>query len=128
MQERSLPAPYAHIHALIAEDDALIAFDMEQTLVHRFGMKVSLAHNVRDGLAVFEADRPHIAVLDYNLDGDGIEPLAQALFEANVPVIFVSGYPSHALAPLARGLTLEKPHSAEDLAAMVTEALTRLSP
>ena len=127
MQERNPTESFAHIHALIAEDDVLIAIDMEQTLIARFGMKVSVAHTVSDGLAIIGANRPHIAVLDYNLDGAGVEPLARALSDANVPIIFVSGYPSHTLAPLAQGLTLEKPHSSEDLARMVAQALERLS-
>jgi DNA-binding response OmpR family regulator len=127
MQERNSFGSFAHIHALIAEDDVLIAIDIEQTLVAKFGMKVSVAHTLRDGLAILDANPPHLAVLDYNLDGDGVEPLAKALVDSNVPIIFISGYASHALAPMAQGLTLEKPHSAEDLAGMVAQALARVA-
>lgn len=127
MEKGDASASFPHVHALIAEDDALIAFDIEQTLVGRFGLKVSVAHTLQKGLALIASDPPHIAVLDFDLGGDSIEPLAQALDGAGAPIVFVSGYRSHPLESLARGLKLDKPHSAEDLVAMVERALARLN-
>lgn len=118
---------FPHLHALIAEDDALIAFDIEQTLVAELGMRVSVAHTLTEGLALARSERPHIAILDFDLDGSGVEPLARMLVEAGSPVIFVSGYGAHPLECLAAGLKLEKPHSADDLVAMVLKAVERLS-
>lgn len=112
-------------HALIAEDDALIAIDMEQTLLANFNLRVSVAYRLRDGLAMLESDPPHIAILDYDLDGAGIEPLAQALANAGVPIVFVSGYRTHPLDGLADGLKLEKPYEINDFVAMVGKALER---
>ncbi len=124
MHERDR-STYAHVHVLVAEDDALIAFDMEQTLAAHLGMRVSVAHTLTDGLALVASNRPHIAVLDFDLDGTSIEPLARMLAEAGVPIIFVSGYRYHPLETLANGLKLEKPHAAEDLVAMIMQALGR---
>ncbi|MFN3889481.1 MAG: hypothetical protein ACK4MV_03715 [Beijerinckiaceae bacterium] len=120
-------APFAHIHALIAEDDALIALDIEQVLITHFGMKVSVVHRLPEGLALMARDPPHIAILDFDLDGAGIEPLARALDEAGTPIIFVSGYRSHPLDPLAHGLKLDKPYAAHDLVGMVEAAVGRLA-
>lgn len=112
-------------HALIAEDDALIAIDMEQTLLANFDVRVSVAYRLQDGLAVLEKDPPHVAILDYDLDGSGIEPLAQALVKAGVPIVFVSGYRSHPLDALANGMKLEKPFEIKAFIGMVGKALGR---
>lgn len=127
MKKAEPHAPLSSIHALIAEDDALIALDMEQTLVAHFGLRVSVVHSLRDGLDLVARNPPHIAVLDFDLDGSCIEPLACALSQAGAPIIFVSGYKSHPLERLAQGLKLDKPFAAEDLAAMVERALARLA-
>lgn len=127
MQEGETSASFAHVHALIAEDDALIAFDMEQTIVARFGLKVSVAHSLQSALALIAADPPDVAVLAFELGGDSVEPLAQALDRAGAPIVFVSGYRSHPLETFARGLKVDKPHTAEELVAMVEQALARLS-
>lgn len=118
---------FCRVHALIAEDDALIAFDIEQTLSTHFDIRVSVAHSLTAGLAVLEADPPHVAVLDIDLGGVDIEPLARALDAAGAPIVMVSGHRSHPLQRLAQGLTLEKPHSSAELVAMVAKALARLS-
>ncbi len=127
MDKNDGPGIFPHLRALIAEDDALIAFDMEQTLVAKLGMRVSVAHTLKEGMALARSERPHIAILDFNLDGSGVEPLARMLVEAGSPVIFVSGYYAHPLESLAAGFKLEKPHSADDLVAMVLKAVERLS-
>lgn len=117
---------FAHIHALIAEDDALIALDIEQTLCAHFDFRASVVHSLSDGLQFLCGDRPHVAVLDLDLDGESIEPLARALVAAGVPVLYVSGYRHHPLDELAWGLKLEKPYSSEQLIEMMERTLARL--
>ena len=126
MNRQDATARFAHIHALIAEDDALIALDMEQTLCAHFGFRASVVHGLGEGLKFLSGDRPHVAVLDLNLDGESIEPLARALFEAGVPILYVSGYRHHPLDELAWGLKLEKPYSAEQLIEMMERTLEQL--
>lgn len=126
MHNRERHGRYSHLHVLIAEDDALIAFDVEQTLVARFGFKCSVVHKLHEGLKVLAEDPPHLAVLDVNLDGEDIGPLASGLAATGAPLVFLSGYRSHPLERLAGGLTLEKPHSTEALIEMIGAALGRL--
>ena len=127
MHEVKSDRSHSHLHVLVAEDDALIAFDVEQTLVAQFGFKVSVVHKLSDGLRVLADDPPHLAVLDVNLDGEDIAPLASSLAQSGAPIVFVSGYRSHPLELLADGLTIEKPHSTEDLVRMIHDALGRLA-
>ncbi len=58
MNRQDANARFAHIHALIAEDDALIALDMEQTLCAHFGFRATVVHSVSQGLAVLSERRP----------------------------------------------------------------------
>lgn len=117
----------SHLHVLIAEDDALIAFDMEQTLTTRFGFKVSVVHSLDDGLEVLRVDPPHLAILDFDLGGNSTEPLATELSRHGAPIVFVSGYKNHPLNELAGELKLEKPHDSERLVDMIRLALGRLA-
>ncbi len=127
MNRQDANARYAHIHALIAEDDALIALDMEQTLCAHFGFRATVVHTVLHGLAALSERLPHVAVLDLDLGGESIEPIARALMGAGVPVLFVSGYRSHPLDDLDASLKLEKPYSSEELIDMVARTLARLA-
>ncbi len=117
----------AAIHALIAEDDALIALDIEQTLASHFGLRLSVVHGLKEGLRLASGDRPDIAILDLVLRGESVEPLARLLAADGVPILFVSGYRSHPLAHLADGLMLEKPYTSEKLVEFVDLALRRLA-
>ncbi len=127
MHEVKSDSRHSHLHVLVAEDDALIAFDVEQTLIAQFGFKVSVVHRLSDGLRVLADDPPHLAVLDVNLDGEDIAPLASRLAQSGAPIVFISGYRSHPMELLAGGLTIEKPHSTEDLVRMIHDALGRLA-
>lgn len=117
----------SHLHVLIAEDDALIAFDMEQTLTTRFGFKVSVVHSLEDGLDLLHCDPPHLAILDFDLAGNSTEPLAAELSRLGAPIVFVSGYRNHPLNERAGELKLEKPHDSERLVDMIRLALGRLA-
>lgn len=117
----------AGVHALIVEDDALIALDIEQTLTDHFGLRLSVVHGLAQGLCLASADRPDIAILNIGLGGEGVEPLARYLAGEGVPIVFVSGYRSHPIEHLAQGLMLEKPYACEKLIEYVDVALGRLA-
>ncbi len=126
MKREEAVSRLASIHALIAEDDALIALDIEHILACHFGLRLSVVHGVLEGLDLSSSDRPDVAILDLVLRGESIEPLARSLVEEGVPILFVSGYRSHPLEPLANGLMLEKPYTPEKLIEFVGIALSRI--
>jgi DNA-binding response OmpR family regulator len=61
---------------------------------------------VREALEAVGHDDYDAAVLDVNLAGERINPVADALSEWNVPFIFVTGYGANALP----GEYAERPH------------------
>jgi CheY-like chemotaxis protein len=46
----------------------------------------------RGGLALLDARTPDAAVLDVNLGGDPVYPVARRLADAGVPFVFATGY------------------------------------
>jgi DNA-binding response OmpR family regulator len=77
---------------LIVEDEAVVALEIESTL-RRAGFAISgCAASVGKALDVLAAEGCDIAVLDANLRGESVEPVAAALQRRGTPFFFVSGY------------------------------------
>lgn len=76
---------------LVAEDDPLIAMDLETTLSHEGFYVVGPALSVAAALLLLEQTDPDAAVLDMNLNGELITPVAEMLFERAIPFMLASG-------------------------------------
>ena len=97
---------------LIVEDEPLIAMMLEDFIE-------SLGHEVRgpcervtEALAMVEADGFHLAILDVNLKGENVWPVASRLREKKVPFILATG--GHVDPPPAEFSTvpvIEKPYT-----------------
>ncbi len=68
-----------------------------------------------------------VAILDVNLNGELIFPVADLLIERGVPVIFTTGYaPEKLFPPRFMGLpTLQKPYDPDEFLNLVEEALAQ---
>lgn len=77
---------------LIVEDEALIAFFLEDTLEDLGYSCCGVAETAEEAVALAEAERPALALVDIGLRGnrDGIE-LAAELGELGVTVMFLTG-------------------------------------
>jgi two-component sensor histidine kinase len=77
---------------LLAEDEPLVAMDLEARL-EGFGYDiVATVDNLTAALQVAEDDPPDVALLDANLHGESSLPAALALTRRGVPVVFITGY------------------------------------
>jgi PAS domain S-box-containing protein len=85
---------------LVAEDESLVAIDIKDELVAAGCHVVGLASNVTDTLRLAEASKGRLdaAVLDVNLGGQAVFPVADVLVRGGVPVVFATAY-----GDLARG-------------------------
>jgi AmiR/NasT family two-component response regulator len=86
------------LRALILEDEALIAMDIEDTL-EKLGLEIMGWHRTVEGaLAQIDEVAPDLALLDINL-GNGVTslPVAQYLKNCRVPFAFLTGYGRSAL-------------------------------
>jgi CheY-like chemotaxis protein len=110
---------------LIAEDEAIIAIDLESTLGELGYGVFALCSSLAEGMAATEEDTPDLAILDKNLRGQSSIPLAERLHARGVPVIFATGYQALSDLPpsLAHAPRLAKPIDSQALAAAVEQAL-----
>lgn len=76
---------------LVAEDEAIVALDMCDT-VEEAGFEVEGPHNnVSSAMLALQKRKPDLAILDVELDDGDSFKLAEQLMADNVPVIFHSG-------------------------------------
>jgi PAS domain S-box-containing protein len=115
-------AELAGRRVLLAEDEALVALEFEETL-HRLGCEViGPAGTVEEVLhLIARAGRIDAAVLDVNLAGRPSFPAADILAKRGVPVIFATGYgdlPDRRAAGGGKHVLLRKPleHSEFEMA------------
>jgi len=77
---------------LIAEDEALVAIMMEDVAIELGWSVVGPFSRAADALAAAKTDDIHAAILDVNLGGESVYPIADALMARGVPFVFATGY------------------------------------
>ena len=106
---------------LIVEDEVLIAISLEAALAGRGYDTVGPFNRVDQAVAAVECEQLDAAVLDVNLGGDKVFPVAVALSEKNVPFIFLTGYASLQLPEEYRtAVVLAKPFQDQHVVDCVT--------
>lgn len=79
---------------LVVEDDPFLSLHMEVVLSDGGMDPIGVASSVDDALALLGQTEPDAAVLDVNLRGAYVFPVADALHKRGVPFVFVSAYAS----------------------------------
>jgi len=77
---------------LVVEDEYFIASDLKRALGKVGATVVGPVGDLAAGLRLARSEAIDAAVLDVNLDGSMSYPLADALAEAEIPVLFLTGY------------------------------------
>jgi DNA-binding response OmpR family regulator len=85
------------IKVLIVEDEFLVATLIEDMLESAGCIVSGPIPRVAEALDAVDHETYDVAVLDVNLGGDRIDPVADALCRRNVPFMFVTGYNKNAL-------------------------------
>ena len=90
VQSTSRPIPAQRV--LIVEDEALVAMMLEDHL-HSIGLSVAAnCGSVVDAIRAIEEGEPEAAILDVNLGGEFVYPVADRLIERGIPFVFLTGY------------------------------------
>ena len=93
MGDATSTAPLAKRRVLLVEDDYFIVSDLARSFEAEGAEVVGPVATVADGLALLaEAPDLDAAVLDINLQGEMVFPLADALTARGVPFVFATGY------------------------------------
>lgn len=102
---------FAGRRVLVVEDESLVAMLLETILEDMGCTPVGPASTVEEGLQLIEDGEPiDAALLDVNVAGRQIFPVAEALKARDVPFVFSTGYGEGGLPDEWRGLpTLQKP-------------------
>lgn len=104
----------APLHILIVEDEMLPAMLLE-TIIVDAGHVARKAARLPKAMELASAEHFDAAVLDVNLAGEPVFPLAALLRKQGVPFLFASGYGEAGLLPEYRGcVVLQKPYRADD--------------
>lgn len=101
---------------LIVEDEYLIRLLLEDMLAD-LGYEVgAVAANLAEGLQQAKDAAIDLAILDVNIDGQQVFPVAELLKSRNVPFCFITGYGAQGLPEHYRQMpTLQKPFQMADL-------------
>ena len=76
---------------LIAEDEAMVAYDLAET-VEAAGFRVEGPHpGISDAMLSFQKEKPDLAILDVELSDGNVFSFARTLKAEDVPVIFHTG-------------------------------------
>jgi PAS domain S-box-containing protein len=93
--ERAPPTfavPSSRVRLLLVEDETVVGIFMEE-LLNELGFEPTCPiGSLAEALAAAKRDRYDGAVLDMNLRGESVYPLAELLRSQNVPFVFVTGY------------------------------------
>ena len=76
--------------ALVLEDEALVAMDLESALLED-GFSVVLARSCSDAFSFLEGSRPDVAILDVRLPDGDCKIVARTLAQLGVPFIVYTG-------------------------------------
>lgn len=105
---------------LIVEDETLISMLFEDILDELGCEVVGPALNLKQAIELAETAEIDAAVLDVNLNGDPIFPVAEILSGRGVPLVFSSGYGASGLPERWQGEpTLPKPFTSTEVAAVL---------
>jgi DNA-binding response OmpR family regulator len=109
---------------LIVEDEMLVALLIEDFLTDLGCCTLGPCGSVANALVAARTESFDLAVLDVNLDGEMVYPVAEVLAERHIPFLFLSGYGNEAI-PAGRSdwKVCSKPFRGADLVTMMSAAL-----
>jgi CheY-like chemotaxis protein len=104
------------LRVLVVEDEAAISLLLEDMLLD-FGCEViGPAARLAAALDTLAREKVDLAILDVNVAGEPIYPVAEALAERSIPFVFSTGYGSAGIRDAYRNRpVLQKPFAQNDL-------------
>ncbi|MDE2184259.1 MAG: response regulator [Alphaproteobacteria bacterium] len=124
MPATSVQRPLQGLRVLIVEDEWLIAAHLKDLLTDMGCQIAGHASHQRQALDVASKAEFDIALLDINLAGSDVFPVAKAITERRLPFAFVTGYGAgHNMGPYGDRPVLQKPITALGLGNVLKKAL-----
>lgn len=111
------------LRVLLVEDEIMIALLLEEVLVALGCQVIGPIGRLKKALEIAEGEAVDVGILDVNINGNEVYPVAEALGARGIPFVFVTGYGRQGLsAPYRDSPTLQKPFQVHDLQRAIEEA------
>jgi DNA-binding NtrC family response regulator len=114
------------VHALIIEDESLIALSIEDALRDCGFTSFDVAISAEEAITAATRRCPDLITADVELrPGCGIDAVQSICSEAPIPVLFITGSPTQVRMRMPEHSLVEKPFSPDDIADAAKQALTQ---
>lgn len=112
------------MHALIIEDESMIAMAIEEALRGSGFTSFDVAVSMEEAVAAAARRCPDLITADVELrPGCGITAVQSICSEQSIPVLFITGSPNEVRIRMPTHALIEKPFSADDIVAAVKLSL-----
>lgn len=108
---------------LLVEDEVLIAVMVSDMLAGLGATVVGPATTIEAGLALAGSETFDAAVLDINVRGERIDPIADLLVARGIPMLFATGYGVAAISERRNASVIDKPYTQERLASALAHVM-----
>ena len=108
---------------LLVEDELLIAVAAVEELQDHGAVVEGPYETVQEALAAASEATLDAAILDVNLRGEQIDPVAEKLAERGIPFVIVSGNADAKWMQFPRAALLDKPYDPSELIAAVNKVI-----
>lgn len=111
---------------LVVEDEALVALNLEDMLLELGCQVVGPVMRINSALETVGGDfSADLAILDVNIAGAPVYPVAEVLSRRGTPIVFATGYGRSGLPEDWQHCpVLQKPYTADDVLASIRQVLT----
>ena len=117
---------FSGLRVLVVEDEMMVSMLIEDMLTDLGCTVVGPASRLDEAMELAKENGLDCAVLDVNLGGQPIFPLADLLREKGAPFAFATGYGDAGLRDVDRGSpVLQKPFREGDLARVLSDLTTK---
>lgn len=111
---------------LVVEDEIMIRLLLEDMLSDLGYTIAAAVGRIEEAVKVAKTGTFDVAILDVNLNGQSVSPVAEVLEERGVPFVFATGYGERGLPPrFAAKPTLQKPFQQENLGRILLQAFEK---
>jgi len=105
----------AGLRVFVVEDEPIVSLALQDMLADLECKVVGAAARLESALKLAHQLTFDIAVLDINLGGKRVDPVANAIVARGLQVLFVTGYGRESAPPHAARPVLEKPYEVKGL-------------
>jgi CheY-like chemotaxis protein len=128
-KEGRLGELFVGLRVLVVEDEALIVMMLEDMLTDLGATLAGHAGTVSEGMSLVERGGFDAAILDLNVAGQKVFPVAEQLAARGVPFLFASGYGASGVTPeFAARPVVAKPYQIDELSSALGRALSAQAP